>query len=767
MVLMLLPVFGLAQEGGIDARFHTLDEIYAQLTQWETEYPGLFHLDTIGYSTNTQLPILAAKISDNPHIREDKPRTLLIGQHHAEEILGNEIVLSVMRELLEEGMQSPRLRAFIQHMESWFIVTMNPEGLNVVMSGDDVTYRKNLTDNNNNGMFDFEPGIGMDIDGVDMNRNYDFTWIHGDSLYQGDYDYYRGPTAFSESENRAVARFALEQNFIYSFAYHSARSGTPEIIYYPWNYDNTGKTPPDFDAIQTFADIVANKILRQNGVDHYRLHAGTSRKGNAHNWFYAKANTIQLLIEVGTNNLQPDSANIEQIVERNKVGVYYMYDRTIGYNEDRHLLTGRITGAVSGEPLEAWVRVLEKDAPYLEQRKSDPETGRYWRPLMPGTYTIEVCKMGYQPVEREIVIGADDLTEDFALEPRPVHNMDFVFTEMNTGDTVNARIRLKYLFDAGRHHSQTYTTIFSTFQEGIELDEGLWRYEVEPLSLIWQYFPRIDTIDVRGDTTVNVLLPYAIEAFEDDFSDLSNWSDGGEWTVYTQRDGDAVAKSQSGRFYPNTSEQILTLNEPITLDGEAATLSLTSWHEIEWEHDSIAVEIRSDTDTTWTALRTFTGHPDSGGTYSMEEPVTHYMDLTPWMDQDVFLRFRLWSDSTIHDRGWHISHLKVETTSQYLSNEHERALPQKFIVEQNYPNPFNPATVIPFEIGGPGEVTLRIYNLLGQEVYRTVQSVQEPGRYQFRWNGTNQTGKQLSSGMYIGRIQWENKVEQRKLMLIR
>ena len=767
-IVLILPVMIFAQEGGIDSRFHTLDEIYAQLAEWQEIYPQLLMLDTLGYSTNAELPIIAAKISDNPHIREDEPRTLLIGQHHAEEILGNEIVLSVMNELLKTGMQSPQLRAYIQHMESWFIVTMNPEGLQVVMAGDDVTYRKNYTDNNGNGAFDFEPGIGMDIDGVDMNRNYDFCWTHGDSLYQGDYDYYRGPTAFSEDETRVVADFALQQDCIYSFAYHSARSGTPEIIYYPWNFD-AGKNPPDYSLIAGFAQSVANKILRQNGISYYRTYPGTSRKGNAHNWMYAKANTVQLLIEVGTNNLQPDSANIEQIVNRNKEAVYYMYDRTIGYEENRHLLTGHITNAVTGEPVEARVTIAEKDAPYLEDRESDAQFGRYWRPLLPGTYTIQVRKMGYYPTNREIVIGNDALTEDFALEPRPVHQVGFQFADGSTGDTLDAKIRLKYLSCDSQNKPLEMTTWFSTMPGGtVELDSGMWRYEAQSLDSPDNYLVRVDTVTVRIDTTVQVLIPQAENTWAEDFSNLSGWDAEGDWTVYTQRTGESVVKSQSGMYYfPEGADLTLTYSEPIPLDGVLGSLALTSWHELEWAYDTAAVEITTAGDSNWVQLKAFTGHPDSGGAWSMEQPQQHFMDLTPWMGESIQIRFRLWADGSQVDRGLHIHHMDIRTTSTFTGNQPESPLPAKFSVGYNYPNPFNPETVIPFSMNRTGEITLRIYNLLGQEVYARTLSITEPGHYKFHWNGRNSHGAQLSSGMYLGRVQWKDHVEQRKLMLIR
>jgi len=760
----------LAQEGGLDARFHTLDEIYSQLADWQEMYPQYIKLDTIGYSTNEHIPLIAAKISDNPAVQEDEPRILLIGQHHAEEILGVEIVLSVMRELLENATQSQRFRAYIQNTELWFLPTINPEGLNVVMSGMDVTYRKNLTDNNHNGEFDYEPGIGMDIDGVDINRNYDFCWIHGDSLYEGDYDYYRGPDAFSEKETQAVANFALDQHFLYSFSYHSARSGEPEIIYYPWNFENTGKKPPDFDVIRNVANNVAGRILRQDGVNHYRTYNGTSRVGNAHYWMYAKANTIQLLIEVGTNNLQPDSATIEQVISRNKEGVYYLFDRTIGYYQDKNLLTGHITDAVTGEPLEANVNVISRTAPYLEQRKSESGTGRYWRPLLPGTYTLQASRMGYHSTAKRVVVGTDGATLDFALQPRPKYQVSWLLTDRTTGDTLNQDMSLCYVPNTEMISGSDDQSIkFSGQTNQTALDSGLWRYVAKCPAGNGSYLTRIDTVQLKSDTTIAIGMPPATTVIDEDFQSLGNWIATGEWSIYRQPDAEWTVKTQENRFYNDNINETLTLAEPLDLTGmTAATLELHSWREIEWEHDSASVEIQGPgSDSTWQRILVFSDHPDSGGTYSMENQDIHFADLTPWTGEEAQLRLHFWSDNSIHDRGWHITHLTVTGTSEYLGVNDNPIIPEKFRMYQNYPNPFNASTVIEYQVPGTGEITFTIYNLLGQVVFSRTETATAPGQKAFRWNGINQAGLPAPTGMYFARIRWANRTAEQKLLLLR
>ncbi|MFQ5602722.1 MAG: T9SS type A sorting domain-containing protein [bacterium] len=88
--------------------------------------------------------------------------------------------------------------------------------------------------------------------------------------------------------------------------------------------------------------------------------------------------------------------------------------------------------------------------------------------------------------------------------------------------------------------------------------------------------------------------------------------------------------------------------------------------------------------------------------------------------------------------------------------------PEDFVLWQNYPNPFNPATTIHFAIPKSSLVTLRIYNLLGQEIETLVDEQKPAGEYKVNWAPRN-----LSSGIYLYRLQAGEIAETRKLMLLR
>jgi flagellar hook assembly protein FlgD len=79
-------------------------------------------------------------------------------------------------------------------------------------------------------------------------------------------------------------------------------------------------------------------------------------------------------------------------------------------------------------------------------------------------------------------------------------------------------------------------------------------------------------------------------------------------------------------------------------------------------------------------------------------------------------------------------------------------LPTEFGLAQNFPNPFNPTTTITYQLPHASDVTLNIFNALGQHVRTLVNGVQEPGFYEQYWDGCDESGQQVSSGIYFYRL---------------
>jgi len=97
------------------------------------------------------------------------------------------------------------------------------------------------------------------------------------------------------------------------------------------------------------------------------------------------------------------------------------------------------------------------------------------------------------------------------------------------------------------------------------------------------------------------------------------------------------------------------------------------------------------------------------------------------------------------------------------------SLPSSFALDQNYPNPFNSTTVIRFTLPEPQLAELAIYNLAGQQVAKLMSGERQAGTYTVHWDGRDDNGRELASGVYLYRLLIDNgsHVETRKLVLVR
>jgi hypothetical protein len=93
--------------------------------------------------------------------------------------------------------------------------------------------------------------------------------------------------------------------------------------------------------------------------------------------------------------------------------------------------------------------------------------------------------------------------------------------------------------------------------------------------------------------------------------------------------------------------------------------------------------------------------------------------------------------------------------------------PNQHSLAQNYPNPFNPSTQIKYSLSWESSVKLEVYNLLGKKVRTLVDEYQSPGDKVVTWDGKDENGNEVASGIYFYKIQAKNQVETRKMILVR
>ena len=205
--------------------YHTYDEMTAVLDSLAAEHPGLTRIDTLGFSWEGRV-ILAIKISDGADVDEDEAEVLIVGCHHAREIMSVEIPLLFAEYLLANYGTSPQVTQLVDEREIWIVPMLNPDGHVYVQNNHSADWwtwwRKNRRDNGD-GTF-----------GVDLNRNYGYMWGYDDAGSSPDPSslLYRGPAPFSEPETQAMRDFCASRSFTAALSYHSYS----ELILFPWGY---------------------------------------------------------------------------------------------------------------------------------------------------------------------------------------------------------------------------------------------------------------------------------------------------------------------------------------------------------------------------------------------------------------------------------------------------------------------------------------------------------------------------------------------------
>ena len=100
-------------------------------------------------------------------------------------------------------------------------------------------------------------------------------------------------------------------------------------------------------------------------------------------------------------------------------------------------------------------------------------------------------------------------------------------------------------------------------------------------------------------------------------------------------------------------------------------------------------------------------------------------------------------------------------------DDDDGGLPKTYALRQNYPNPFNPTTTIRYELPTASDLKLTIYDVQGRQVRELASGRMNAGRYQLDWNGQNDAGVQVASGVYLYRIRANDYVLTRKMLLVR
>ena len=243
----------------------------------------------------------------------------------------------------------------------------------------------------------------------------------------------------------------------------------------------------------------------------------------------------------------------------------------------------------------------------------------------------------------------------------------------------------------------------------------------------------------------------------------------------------------NGDYSPSSNSQLHTPQIYLNDNNQQPVLFFWHWYQTEfssgsiWDGGNIKISVDNGPfqiitptqkyDGTIDVYNNVTGgEPGFGGPNGIPplwRPV--YINLNDYIDKTVQFEFHFGSDDNTNFAGWYIDDVELLAIPKTISTVPSPFVKSvsEYILSQNYPNPFNSETFINFRLKQKSNVTLTIFNSLGQPIKTLVKGERAAGQYQTKWDGTDEFNRQIVSGIYFYKLKTANQVYCRKLLLIR
>jgi hypothetical protein len=212
--------------------------IREEVEQLAAGNPDIAKLVTIGTSINGQ-PIVGVKITKNARRTPDgaRPAVLYIGTVHAREWISPEVTRRLMHLVVDGYRTDPEIKQLLNTRELWFVPVANPDGYDWTFEEGQRLWRKNLRDNDGDGVI-------TPNDGVDLNRNFSTKWAYDDEGSSPDFGNatYRGASPLSEPEDQALDALFDRVGFEFTISYHSAA----ELLLYGTGWQVATPSPDNY-----------------------------------------------------------------------------------------------------------------------------------------------------------------------------------------------------------------------------------------------------------------------------------------------------------------------------------------------------------------------------------------------------------------------------------------------------------------------------------------------------------------------------------------
>jgi len=730
------------------AGYRSYEDLMEELEQIQLDYPNICKVYDIGdtrgkeYSDNGisyyddyNHEIWAVKISDNVEIEEDEPSFYYVSEHHSREPISLEVNMNFLYNLLENYGSDPDITASIDNKQIWFVPLVNPNGHKIVTDEIDTWWRKSITDNNENQVFDTDNYSGYGDDGVDPNRNYGFEW--GFTGASGDINYstYHGTSGFSEPNTTAIKELVESHHFVAGISYHSYS----ELVLFPFGY-GSGVYAPDHNALEELAVDMAESIPKLSGSGHYTPENAWELypcMGTTDDFTYGAHGVFGFTVELGTQFIPPAS-QIQTICDDNLEASYILLNRV-----DQSTVTGHVTSSETREIVvaEVFVDGVDNTGEFREPYKSDENFGRYYRFLTPGSYNLTFSAYGY----------VSQTIDDVAITSTGITELDVVLVSNDETITISGTVT-----DATTGNGIDGAVIeFSGIEiESTTCDENgnytipdLFEYNYDIMIYADDYAGLVHNISVSSsnDEFDFELNEMPIGQFEDgSLSGAWQFEGDSNWTLDNGNSNSGNSSAKSGSINDNQSSE-MSVSANIAEDGEISFYKKVS---SEASYDYLQFYIDDQMMEQWAGNISW-----SVETY----PVTAGFHTFKWN------YFKDAGVSSGSDCAWVDDIIFPPVGVSDINDNYELRI-TNYELKQNYPNPFNPVTKINYElrITNYELAEIVVYNASGQEVWSspiTDHSSQLTGSILF-------DGSAFNSGVYYYSLVVDGKKLNTKAMIL-
>ncbi|GAB4031768.1 MAG: M14 family metallopeptidase [Elusimicrobiota bacterium] len=294
-----------------DSAYHNYKETEEYLRKLAADNSDVASIFSMGKTIEGRdIWVLRLNSSSKGDSKSSKPGAIFVGNHHAREHLSNEVPLLFAAYLLDNR-NNPDIKKYLDTLDIYIVPMFNPDGAEYdIATGKYRWHRKNTRKNSDGSI------------GVDLNRNYDFTWCQSGASHSPGSDTYCGPSAFSEPESKAMRDFILARKNIKTLqSYHSYSSQ----ILYPWGglYEDISNEK-DRNAFVK----MAGEMARLTGYEALKSSDLYIASGDTCDWAYGKAGIFAFTTELEGSSFYPGAAIIKTAVDKNIKAAVYLLSMT-------------------------------------------------------------------------------------------------------------------------------------------------------------------------------------------------------------------------------------------------------------------------------------------------------------------------------------------------------------------------------------------------------------------------------------------------------